>query len=183
MAKLNEHDKQRFSAIEIRPVSKPSEGFRIYKEFNSGGRIEIMDGYTGKSDHKDLIRIARDFAEQGKTVQITGNPHFKSEEYRRVFGALDGTAYERKCPDFIIDGVFYEYESYQPPFKMRKVSNMISHGAKQSSRIIINNNKGCSDRYILINIHNRLRDKSFKNNIDEIWVYEKGKVRLLYKNR
>jgi hypothetical protein len=28
--------------------------FRLYKEFVSGGRIEIMEGYSKKSDHKDL---------------------------------------------------------------------------------------------------------------------------------
>jgi hypothetical protein len=60
---------------------------------------------------------------------------------------------------------------------------MISKGLKQASKVIIDNNKGCSDRYILTNIHNRLRDKNFKNNIDEIWVYEKGKVRLIYKRK
>jgi hypothetical protein len=181
MAKLKEHDKQRFSAIEIRPVSKPSEGFRTYKEFNSGGRIEIMNGYAGKSDHKDLIRIARGLAEQGKTVQITDSAHFKSEEYKRVFGALDGTAYERKCPDLIIDGVFYEYENYQPPFNKKKISNMISKGLKQSSRIIINNNKGANHRYI----HRLAFDRAVveKQNIDEVWVYEKGKVYLLYKKQ
>jgi hypothetical protein len=69
------------------------------------------------------------------------------------------------------------------PFKKRKMANMISHGAKQSSRIIINNNKGCSSRYILENIHNRIKDKNFKNNIDEVWLYEKGKVRLIYKKK
>ncbi|MDR1341719.1 MAG: hypothetical protein LBK18_00520 [Prevotellaceae bacterium] len=84
-----------------------------------------MDGYIRKSDHKDLIAIAHDLAKQGKIVQITTNKHFKSEEYKRVFGALGGTAYERKCPDLIIDSVFYEYESYQPPFKREKISNMI----------------------------------------------------------
>jgi hypothetical protein len=180
MAKLKEHDKQRFSAIEIRPVSKPSEGFRTYKEFNSGGRIEIMNGYTGKSDHKDLIRIARGLAEVGKTVQITDSPHFKSEEYKRVFGALDGTAYERKCPDLIVDGVFYEYEGFKPPFKKRKLANMISHGVQQSNRIIIKNTKGSSDRYIRQNIMKRLHDKSFKYKIEEVWLYEKGKIRRIW---
>jgi hypothetical protein len=168
---------------EIKPISKPSEGFRIYKEFSNGGRIEIMNGYIKKSDHKDLITIARDLAKQGRIVQIATNPHFKSEEYKRIFGSLNGTVYERKCPDLIIDRVFYEYESFMNPFKIRKIANMISHGAKQSSRIIINNNKGASDRIILSNIHNRIRDKNFKNNIDEIWIYEKGKVRLFYKNK
>jgi hypothetical protein len=157
--------------------------FSPYREFTGGGKIEIMEGYTPKSDHKDLFAIARYFAKKGDRVQITANIHFKDEKYKEVFWSLNGTPYERKCPDLIINGKFYEYESFVPPFKKRKLANMISHGAKQSSRIIINNNKGCSNRYMLANIHNRLNDKSFKNSIGEVWVYEKGKVRLLYKKK
>lgn len=180
-AGIKEAAAQSFSVTEIKPISVPSKGFSLHKEFSNGGRVEIMDNYVKKSDHKDLITIARDLAEQGKVVQITTNPHFKSNEYKQVFGALMGTTYERKCPDLIIDGIFYEYEGYQPPFRKQKISHMISRGALQSSRIIIDNNKGATDYYILANIHNKFRNKTFKNNIDEVWVYEKGKVRLLYK--
>jgi hypothetical protein len=180
-SKIKEAATQRFSVTEIKPVSAPSDGFHLYKEFSNGGRIEIMNGYAKKSDHNDLTAIARNLAEQGKIVQITANPHFKSKEYNLVFGALKGTVYERKCPDLIIDGVFYEYESYRSPFKKEKISHMIKKGALQSSRIIIDNNKGCSDRFILSNIYNRVRNKAAKSNIDEVWVYEKGKVRLLHK--
>ncbi|MDR2765817.1 MAG: hypothetical protein LBB90_12425 [Tannerella sp.] len=157
--------------------------FSLHKEFSGGGKVEIMKGYTPKSDHKDLLAIARYFAQKGDRVQITTGIHFKDEKYEKVFGRLNGTPYEHKCPDLIISGKYYEYESFVPPFKKRKLANMISHGTKQSSRIIINNNKGCSNRYILANIHNRLMDKKFKNNIDEVWLYEKGKVRRIYKKK
>jgi hypothetical protein len=100
-----------------------------------------------------------------------------------VFGQLKGTKYERKCPDLIADGVFYEYESFVPPFKKEKISHMITKGLKQASRIIINNNKGISERYIRDNIYKRLKDKNFKNEINEVWLYEKGKVWLLYKKQ
>jgi len=55
---------------------------------------------------------------------------------------------------------------------------MISKGFKQSSRIIINNSKGASDRYLKRLIYDRIN-----NNIpiDEVWLYEKGEVRLLFK--
>ena len=157
------------------------ELFNLYKKFNNGGMIEIMSGYVKKSDHYDLFSISRYFAEKGDRVKITTDVHFKDPKYKAIFGKLTGTPYERKCPDLIINEKFYEYERYIGQFKKRKLSNMISHGTKQSSRIIINNNKGCSDRFVLANIHNRLSDKNFKNIIDEIWIYEKGKVRLLYK--
>jgi hypothetical protein len=153
--------------------------FRLYKNFVSGGKIEIMEGYIKKSDHRDLFAIARYFAEKGDRVQITTNIHFKDEKYKEVFGELNGTKYERKCPDLIINGKYYEYESYTPPFKKGKISNMISKGLKQSSRIIINNNKGASDRYIKRNIYERLKSRNFRQDIDEVWLYEKGKVKLL----
>jgi hypothetical protein len=57
---------------------------------------------------------------------------------------------------------------------------MLSQGIKQSSRIIINNNKGCSDRFIKRNIFDRLNIGQL---IDEVWLYERGRVRLLTKNK
>ena len=126
--------------------------FNTVKTFKNGGKIEIIDGYKKKSDHRDLISISRFFASKGNCVKITTDIHFKDEKYKTIFGKLIGGKYERKCPDLIINGEHYEYESYLPPFKKEKVSNMISKGLKQSSRIIINNNKGASDRYIRRNI-------------------------------
>jgi hypothetical protein len=180
---IREAASQELTVKPVTPVSEPHKGFSVYREYSNGGRIEVMDGYVGKSDHKDLRTIATEWAKEGKVVQITTAVHYKDDLYAQVFGQLKGTKYERKCPDLIADGVFYEYESFVPPFKKRKLANMISHGTKQSSRIIINNNKGASERFILTNIHNRLRDKTFKNNIDEIFVYEKGKIRLLFKKK
>jgi hypothetical protein len=139
--------------------------FRLYKKFGEKGKIEIANGYVKKSDYKDLLAISRFFAKQGSNVKITVPIHYKDIRYDLVFGVLKGTIYERKCPDLIIDGICYEYERYEPPFKKRKIANMISHGAKQSSHIIINNNKGCSDRFIRRNILERLADKHFKSEI------------------
>jgi len=79
--------------------------------------------------------------------------------------------------------LFYEYESYIPPFNKKKISHMIRKGTEQSSRIIINNSKGASDRYIRDNIYKRLKDKAFKFDINEVWLYEKGKLRLLFKKQ
>ncbi|KAA6303078.1 MAG: hypothetical protein EZS26_000681 [Candidatus Ordinivivax streblomastigis] len=156
--------------------------FTTCKEFsNSGGQIEIMVGYTKKSDHKDLFAIARLFAEKGERVQVTTDVHFKDEKYKKVFGELNGTKYEHKCPDLIINGKFYEYESYEAPFRKVKISNMISKGLKQSSRIIINNNKGANHRLIKRNIYNRTYFENQK--IDEVWIYERGEIYLVYKKQ
>ena len=155
--------------------------FQLYKTFRNGGKIEIMKGYVKMKDHNHLFSIARFFAERGCQVQITTSIHFKDEIYTEVFGRLIGTKYERKCPDLIINGNYYEYESFMPPFRKEKISNMMSKGLKQASRIIINNNKGIIHRNIKKNIHNRIRNE--KQEIDEVWVYEKGQLILLYKKQ
>ena len=170
---------QNLNAKAVKPVYTSTIGFYRYKQFKTGGCVEIIQGYIRRSDHKDLFTVARAFAMKGKKVQITTDIHHKDEKYKQIFGKLIGTIYERKCPDLIIDEEFYEYESFIPPFKKRKIANMISHGLQQSAKLIINNNKGCSDRFILRAIRNRLIDKCFKGNIEEIWLYEKGNVRKI----
>ena len=135
------------------------------------------------SDYNDLLSIACFFAKKGKTVKVLSSIHFKDKRYRNVFGPLIGTIYYRKCPDLMIDGEFYEYESYERPFKAKKISHMIKRGAEQSGRIIIDNNKGASDRYIINMVLKRITDKFFQKEIHEIYVYEKGAVRRLYHNK
>lgn len=165
----------------IDELLKQPESLR-YKEaktYKSGGKVLIHpDVDKKKDDYKDIYTIANNFARKGEEVKITPSVHFKSEAYQEIYGVLNGTKYERKCPDLQIGDYFYEYESYVPPFKKEKIPAMIGHGLKQSSRIIINNNKGASDRYIKKVIVNRVRIGQV---IDEVWIYEKGKVRLLPK--
>jgi hypothetical protein len=158
--------------------------FKIYKQYENGGKLlihELIDRIT--IDFKDIKTIANQFAKKGYTVKVTPRVHYKSNVYKEIYGSLIGTIYERKCPDLKIENYFYEYESYMPPFKKEKISHMIKKGAAQSSRIIIDNNKGASDRYIKKNIYDRLSDKNFKHDIDEVWLYEKGKVWLLFKKQ
>ena len=95
-------------------------------------------------------------------------------------GGLIGTKYERKCPDLLIGDNYYEYESYERPWNKRKISSMISHGLQQASRIIIDNNKGASDRFIRKSIMARLNIRN--QHIDEVWIYEKGQLRLFFKD-
>jgi len=157
--------------------------FKVYKQYENGGKVLIHKNINKKaSDYKPLITIANLFAKGGKIVRLTPIVHFKSNEYKEIYGSLIGTLYKRKCPDLEIDGIFYEFENYTPPFDKKKISNMIARGMKQSPRIVINNNKGASDRFIIRNIKERIADKKFKNEIKEVWLYEKGKLRLLFKN-
>ena len=160
-------------------TSSIDQHFKIYKTFLSGGAIYLMNGLNKKAvDYKALLSIARYFAGKGSQVRITTKAHFKSTEYRDVFGALFGTRYERKCPDLIIDGAFYEFEGFVRPWNKRKISNMISHGLIQSDKIIIENTKGASNRYIRKSIMSRLKISV----INEVWIYEKGEIWLFFKN-
>ena len=156
--------------------------FETYKQYENGGKVLIHKNINKKgNDYKSLINIANIFAKESKTVRLTPTVHFMSNEYKQIYGALIGTMYERRCPDLLIDGLFYEFENYIPPFNKKKISHMIKKGTEQSPRIIINNNKGASDRFILRNIRERMEDKNFKYEINEVWLYEKGKLRLLFK--
>ena len=156
--------------------------FNIYKKYKNGGKILIHPKVDRKkNDYKDLLTIANRFAQKGNIVRLNPSIHYKSYEYKAIYGSLIDTIYERKCPDLKIRDKFYEYESYIPPFNKKKISHMIKKGAEQSSQIIINNNKGASDRFILRNVKERINDKNFKHEINEVWLYEKGNVRLLFK--
>ena len=57
---------------------------------------------------------------------------------------------------------------------------MLKRGAEQAERIIIDNNKGASDRFIVNMIVKRSSDKHFLGSIEEVFVYEKGNLRRLY---
>lgn len=156
------------------------ELFSFVKAFRCGGSIHIMNGIDKeKSDFKAILTLAALFAKDGHKVMILTSCHFKSIEYQMVFGKLIGTKYDRKCPDLMIDGKYYEYEGFERPWKKEKVRRMISHGMKQSSHIIINNTRGASDRFIRQAIIARLNVGA---TIREIWLYEKGAKRLFFKD-
>jgi len=158
-----------------------ADGFKLERKYPNGGTLYIhSDADKDKNDYKAILTIARIFAKDGRTVRITPRLHYKSEEYQSIYGSLIGTRYERKCPDFQVDGIFYEYESFIKPWNKKKVGRMLSHGLEQSSRIIIDNTKGCSERFIRKQIMARIHLPA--QVIDEVWIYEKGKVRLFYKD-
>ena len=150
--------------------------------FESGGVLAVMNGLNREaSDYNDIMVIARKFAEMGKVVQVLNNIHYKNPDYQKYFGALWGTVYYRKCPDLRIEGKYYEYEGFVGPWSKKKLNRMLSHGAIQSPNLVIKNTKGCSDRFIMRSIGDRLNDRNFHHDIKEVWLYEKGNVRLLFK--
>ena len=119
------------------------------KEYENGGKIlvlrtqyevdvyEIVDQTT--SDFKRVFACCDYFAKQGKKALITpaflvetiGNP-----EYETIYASLRGTPYWGKCPDFVVDGVWYEHEGYDetkdfsshPKKRANTFSKMIMRG-------------------------------------------------------
>ena len=158
--------------------------FVLFKQYPSGGKILQMKGIdASRSDYKDILTIAIFLAKGGHEVIVLHAVHYKDPLYGLVYGDLIGTRYYRKCPDLLVDGHYFEYESYDRPFKSRKISHMLKRGAEQASRIIIDNNKGASDRFIINMIQSRLNDRNYRGEIEEVYVYEKGSVRRLYKKK
>lgn len=152
--------------------------FFLIKQYNDGGAVWIMKGLDpSKPDSADLLHIADCFARMGCTVALPLPLHFKSDSYQLVYGALMGTKFERKCPDLIVDGVFYEYESFVRPWNKRKLSNMLTDGLRQSDRIILDNRGGTSIRQILRAIRSRINVNA---QIKEVWVYDGDSVVDIY---
>lgn len=158
-----------------------NNGFKLEKAFPNGGKLYVHpDVDVDKDDYKAMKRICLEFARLGNEVKMTPRLHFRSDEYQRIYGNLEGTKYYKKCPDFSINGVFYEYEGYVKPWNKKKVGRMLSHGMAQSAHLVINNTNGCSDRFIRKQIITR--QKVSPSGIREVWIYEKGKIRPLLKD-
>ncbi|MBN2892484.1 MAG: hypothetical protein JXL97_11500, partial [Bacteroidales bacterium] len=149
----------------------------LIKEYKNGGQyFENSLMSKEKSDYDDLSTIADLFAKQeGFKVEILPDRiHSKDIFYKYIF---DG-AYKNKLPDLKINGKFYEYKSYVGDWNKRKIGNMISEASKQSNRMIIDVRNGkADDRYI-----NRIITdiQKSKINIDECWIFEENKIRIVY---
>ena len=145
---------------------------------SSLGEVLIMDGLdSSKPDTQDLFHISACFSRMGCDVIIPRPVHYKSEEYKSIYGGLLGTKYERKCPDLIIDGKYYEYESFVRPWNKRKLSNMLSDGLRQSDRLILDNRDGISIRQIIRSIRSRINVNA---QIAEVWIYDGDSVIDIY---
>lgn len=171
--------------MQERFVTKAMEDFILYKTFPSGGTVSLMTGLDKtSSDYSDLISIACCFARAGRYVIILSPVHYKDQLYGQVFGKLIGTKYERKCPDLLIDGNYYEYESYERPYETEKIERMISRGAKQAPNIVIDIRESSVTKKVISNKVQRLKgQKSFKSQIASVWIYDGEIVEMVYKNK
>jgi len=124
---------------------------------------------------------------QGKRTLITpsfsetiGNP-----DYVIIYASLKGTAYWGKCPDFCVEGYWYEYEGYDESKDLSNLhrkadtfSLMMRRGLKQSDRVIL---EDCdvSRSYVRRNLYNRVHFE--KQNITEVYLRTSAGLELIYK--
>lgn len=160
-----------------------NNGFTLYKTFPNGGSVLLMSGLdTTTPDYNDLLTIGCLFAKEGKEVKVLSSIHYKDSRYHEVFGSLIGTMYYRKCPDLLVDGDFYEYESCEPPFETGKLERMIARGSKQASDIVIDVREISVSRKRINGKIQRLREqKTFEGTINSVWAFDGEKVDLVYK--
>ena len=153
----------------------------VVARYPNGGKVVVynaIDRTTG--DFHRILSCAKHFAQQGKQVVMPPNLNatYKNSIYDTVFGTLRGTPYYGKCPDLIVDGVWYEHEGFTKPNPKSNFSNMLRRGLSQSDRIIIEK-CGLSERIMRKSIRDRL---SSGIRIREIWMHDGEAISLLFKN-
>ena len=146
----------------------------------NGGSLTVynsIDRTTG--DFHRILSCAEYFARQGRTVVMTPklDVPYKNPAYDLVYGTLRGTPYYGKCPDLLVDGVWYEHEGFCGSNPKRSFRNMCNHGFKQSDKIII---EGCgmSDGYMLRSIGGQIKSGV---RVSEVWLHDKDNYLLLFK--
>jgi len=155
--------------------------FNVIKEFDNGGKVSVHQLVNSEdSDYGKLMEVATFFAKTfGEDVKLTPKmsrpPQFA---YQNIYSTLMGTVYEGKCPDLLVGSKWYEHEGFETDNAKRAFSNMMNHGLKQSSRLIIDKPE-LTDRYMLRSIMNRVLHGQ---HIDEVWLRNNNEeVKLLYK--
>ena len=83
-----------------------------------------------------------------------------------------------KQTDYLINGNYYELESYEKSFKLSKITNMLKSGVEQSDRLVLKLNHNADMNIIKNKIMTTLKDsQKLRSAIKEIIVIDKnGKV-------
>ena len=156
-----------------------SQRFKTTKQYTNGGKVQVHQLVNpADSDYKKLMKAADFFAKQGKVVKLT--PKMSRPQkfvYQNIYHSLMGTKFEGKCPDLLIDGQWYEHVGFISENPKRAFRNMLTHGLKQSNRIIIDKPE-LTDAYMKRVIYQRVKDGQ---TITEVWLKDGNKLQLLYK--
>jgi len=157
-------------------------------QYPNGGKIDVYTMVdTSASDYKNVFACCEFFAKQSAHVVIyprfgetIGNP-----TYEKIFASLEGTQYWGKCPDFTVNGVWYEHEGYDiskdlsaQKKQLSTFCNMLGRGVKQSERVIVEDcfiGRFSARRAIYQRIHHE------RQNISEVYIRTAVGLELLYK--
>jgi len=152
------------------------------KTYDNGGSLDIYpyaipdrnnfkddEAYNRAKEDFDRIKEAADhFAKLGKKAVIT--PKFDGgkfcPDYVKIYGSLKGSQYHGKCPDFMVDGVFYEHEGFTSDKPKKAIKNMLKHGLIQSDRLILEKPQISVD-YIKERIKGKIKEGY---SVKEVWI-------------
>jgi hypothetical protein len=150
----------------------------LFEYYPSNGIIEIYNCVNKNcSDFEPLLQISRFFAQQGRhCIILPKSLHYKSQDYLFVFGELFGTKYEGKCPDLLVDGIFYEYEGHNSKNPKNAFRNMMNRGLEQSSRVVIDD-CGISNSFMLRSLSGK---QKIGIEIEELWVLKQNEIKLIF---
>ena len=94
------------------PIDLTTEVVSMYENGGSLTVYNSIDRTTG--DFRRIRCCAEFFAMQGKTVVMTPklSVPYKDPAYEMIYGTLKGTPYYGKCPDLLVNGIWYEHEGF-----------------------------------------------------------------------
>jgi len=157
-------------------------------EYPNGGKIDAYS-FVDKSasDFKNVFACGEHFAKQGAHVilyprfsETVGNPL-----YHEIFASLQGTRYWGKCPDFTVNGLWYEHEGYDtskdlsdPQKKSDTFCYMLKRGVKQSDKVVVEDT-GIWRQWARRIIYNRVHRE--KQNITEVYIKTDNGLETVYK--
>ena len=158
------------------------------KEYSNGGKIDVYSLVDKTaSDFNNILACCEYFAKQGAHAIIY--PRFVDTignlAYENIFASLKGTQYWGKCPDFTVDGIWYEHEGYDTTKdlsimkkQLSTFCNMLGRGVKQSDRVIVED--CCVGRFSARRaIYQRTHYE--RQNISEVYIRTTAGLELLYK--
>jgi hypothetical protein len=159
-------------------------------EYENEGKIDVYRMVNNlANDYKNVLDSCVYFAKRGahaiiypRFVDTIGNTM-----YEAIFHSLKGTPYWGKCPDFTVNGIWYEHEGYDeqkdlsdPKKRKNTFSRMLNRGIKQSDRIIVED-CGVSRFYAKYSIYNRIHFEH--QNINEVYIRTDAGLELLHKKQ
>ena len=134
-----------------------------------------------------MFDCCRLFAEQGGHAIITPqlDKTIGNHIYEKIYASLRNTEFWGKCPDFKVNGLWYEHEGYD---RSKDLSNlhkradtfslMLRRGVKQSDRVILED-CGVGRQYAKRNVYRRVQYEH--QNISEVVIRTSNGLEIIYK--